>query len=119
MDKFDFIDWLLRFYNVSDTIFQNELTKYSNGLLGGLDYEGLKGFITETCKNRPSVIEINKFATTYKFFKKEEYKCPALIHWEFIKRTAYKGTMNDLPEETKNKILAFTQKMGIKSCLEN
>lgn len=119
MDKINFIDWLLRFYDVSDVIYQNDLSKYNNGLIDGLDYDGLKGFIEQTCKYRPSAIEINSIATKYKFFTKKEYRCPALIHWEYIKKTAHKGTMKDLPEETKNKILAFTQKMGIKSCLEN
>lgn len=120
MDRIAFISWLLRFFGVSDYIFQSEMPKYNNGLLNNLDYDGLKGFIEQTCKTRPNSVEINKIATMYKFFSKEEshYKCPAVKHIEKIKQEP-RYTMHDLPQSTKDAILALKEKIGIKTCLDS
>ncbi len=120
MDRITFISWLLSFFDVSDYIFQSEMPKYNNGLLKNLDYDGLKGFIEQTCKTRPTAVEINKYATMYKFFSKEEthYRCPVVKHISALKNEP-RYSMQELPQSTKDAILALKAKIGIKTCLES
>lgn len=117
MDRIEFISWLLRFFNVSDFIFQSEMPKYNNGLLNNLDYVGLKGFIEQTCKTRPNSVEINKMATMYKFFSGNVNKDPALRHIERIKLEPH-IEMKSFDEYLKDKIRKFCSKNGITPCFD-
>jgi len=113
MDKLDFLNWMFDFYKTSEYIVTNEIMKYNNGLLNNIDFEKLQNYVKNYVPTRPNVIELNKYATMYKFFLNTcKNKCPALLHYQYIKETSGEGNMNDLPVETKQKIINFLKICG-------
>lgn len=107
MDKQTFLNWLLDKFDVPDNVFEYEICKYNKGLHENIDYSKLQDYVNENCKTRPGYIELNRCATMNKYFIKKEPRCYALKHFDYIKSTSCKGTMNDLDDSLKEKIREF------------
>ena len=112
MNKFDFINWFLNRYNVSDSEFENELNKYNNGLIRSVDFQLLKEHIEKHCKFKPSVNDLNRIVKMNDYIEKVYPRCYALQHAIDIQKTEH-IEMKDFPIDLKRRINALCNKLGM------
>jgi hypothetical protein len=122
MNRQQFANWLINQCDCNSEESKSSLiAKYTNGLLNNLDFDKLQcHLIIEKLGSLPSPKELNDIAQAKGFTNvvaTNPCQCEALRHMAEIQATP-RVEMKDFPDELKAKILKFTRRFGIKSCLE-